>query len=387
LGLASVLRTPHFENPGKEDMMEPQSANRIFGLDVMRAAAIVMVLIGHCAWIFPGSGVYTAILSLLSFMGVEIFFVLSGFLIGRILYRQFMAGFDFASVKKFLRRRWFRTLPNYFLILLVNIGVALLVGSPANGLWRYFLFLQNFASPLGPFFTESWSLSIEEFAYVVLPLSMLLGFSLSKPRNKSLFFLTVILALIAVFIGAKLYYHFKLSRADIDYWNLALKSVVVYRLDAIFIGVLAGWICDNFPVSWSRMRYAGLSAGFAMTLFFTFGVGWLGLFIETHPFFWNVVYLPLASVSVALFLPMLSRWRSASRAFVKPVTFISLVSYSIYLLHYSIVLQIMQNFVDTGALSLSLRLFFTACYLAITVLLSYFLYRFYEKPMTDRREA
>ncbi|HEU0136653.1 MAG TPA: acyltransferase family protein, partial [Flavobacterium sp.] len=64
-----------------------KDSNRIFGLDFMRATAIMMVLIGHCAWIFPASeGVIMQLLAMSGYLGVEIFFVLSGFLIGNILY-------------------------------------------------------------------------------------------------------------------------------------------------------------------------------------------------------------------------------------------------------------------------------------------------------------
>ncbi len=369
-------------------MASSRNRNRIFGLDLMRALAIFMVLVGHCSWIFPqNNDVFSALMALSGFMGVEVFFVLSGFLIGRIIYRQFTeADFNFASVAYFLKRRWFRTFPNYFLILMVNLIIVFFMGYSIEGLWKYFFFLQNFAAPMLPFFTESWSLSVEEFAYLVLPLSLLLVFTLFNPKNKSRQFFSVTLLLIAAFIVSKFFYNVHTSNTTIDQWNMALKPVVVYRLDSIFIGVLAGWIYMNYRNFWKKTKIFWALLGIVMMGFYTFGVGRFQLTILNYPFFWNVVYLPLVSVSVAFFLPLLSEWKTEESILGRAVTFISIISYSIYLLHYGVVLQTLKHFVDTPELSPGLAVLFTAGYISITILLSAVLYRFYEKPMMDKRE-
>jgi peptidoglycan/LPS O-acetylase OafA/YrhL len=369
------------------DPSDVKSQKRIFGLDLMRATAILLVLAGHCSWIFrENDSIFTALIALAGFLGVEIFFVLSGFLIGRIIYRQFTErDFGREAVFYFLKRRWFRTLPNYFLILMVNMIIAFFVGFSVDGLWQYFFFLQNFAWPMKPFFTESWSLSVEEFAYVVLPFSLLAAFALLRPKNKSRQFLVVTVLLTLTFIGTKFLYNANTQNTTIDQWNVALKSVVVYRLDSIFIGVLAGWIYMNHHDFWQRTKYLWAMLGTLMIGFYTFGVGLLGLFIDPYPFFWNVIYLPLASVSVAFFLPVLSEWNKARSAIARCITFISLISYSIYLLHYGVVLQTMKHMVDTENLSALSAVVFTTLYVAITIFLSWVLYRFYEKPIMDKR--
>lgn len=105
--------------------------------------------------------------------GVELFFVLSGFLIGGILIRTFVGAdtFTFSAVKNFWIRRWFRTLPNYWLVLTITIIVykvkALDCGYSA--VLDYF-FLQNVWHYFQPiFYVESWSLSVEEWFYLTLP--------------------------------------------------------------------------------------------------------------------------------------------------------------------------------------------------------------------------
>ncbi|RZJ31551.1 MAG: acyltransferase [Flavobacterium sp.] len=370
-------------------MEQSNSRSRIFGLDLMRAAAIILVLFGHCAWIFPKSNTaFTALMALSGFLGVEVFFVLSGFLIGRIIYREFVKGdFTIRSVMHFLRRRWFRTFPNYFLILIVNILIAFYIGYSIDGLWKYFFFVQNFASPMLPFFTESWSLSVEELAYFLLPFALLAAFSVAKPKDRSLRFLTVTLLLIATFIITKVVYNSHHLVTTLEEWNLAVKSVVIFRLDSIFIGVLCAWIYENYRNFWKKTQMFWMFCGMTMIGFYTFGVGRFQIGIERFPFFWNVIYLPLSSLTVAFFLPMLSEWKTEKSFIRKPVTFISLISYSVYLVHYGIVLQLLKQFVDTESLPFLHGALFTAAYLAITIVLSYLLYRFYEKPMMDRRET
>lgn len=216
--------------------MENKST-RIYGLDLTRAIAILLVLISHTSYIFKESS--NPILDLFGFQGVEIFFVLSGFLIGNILLKIInSASFSFSDITYFWVRRWFRTLPLYFLILLVNIGIAYFVGYEiTDNLWVYFVFLQNFSSEHILFFPESWSLSVEEYAYIFAPITLFIGSVFFK--NKQKLFLLITILLIFVFTFSKVFYHIKYMNhpSSLDFWNLNLKAVVIYRLDAIYYGL------------------------------------------------------------------------------------------------------------------------------------------------------
>src|SRR5690606_23169927 len=98
----------------------------------------------------------------------------------------------FPQLLHFWKRRWFRTLPNYFLVLLVSLFVYrnTLSGIPVH---HYFFFLQNFTSEIPRFFVESWSLSIEEWFYLLLPFPFLL---LHKTKNKRGLLLFLLIAII-----------------------------------------------------------------------------------------------------------------------------------------------------------------------------------------------
>jgi peptidoglycan/LPS O-acetylase OafA/YrhL len=141
--------------------LNPDYENRVFGLDLMRALAIIFVVMGHGSMLEKANTNFPWI-PLID--GVELFFVLSGFLIGGILLKIFQSkdSFGLKTIGNFWVRRWFRTLPNYYLILIINIivvyfGILKQDYSAIN--WKFFLFLQNFSGSFTGFFWESWSLS------------------------------------------------------------------------------------------------------------------------------------------------------------------------------------------------------------------------------------
>lgn len=367
--------------------MADNITQRVFGLDLMRAMAITMVLCSHILWIYnPNDGIIRQLFALFGFLGVEFFFVLSGFLIGRILYKIFMQDeFTIKSALGFLKRRWFRTLPNYFLVLLINIIITMSLGYSIPKLELYFVFLQNGFLKMPTFFPESWSLSVEEWAYIILPVSLLLFSICFKPKNKNKFFLIITLLLIVLIIFFKVQYHFRTPATNLDEWNVSLKSVMIYRLDAIFIGVLSAWLSINYEKNWSKYKFTSAFVGGLIMLFMYFGMGFLQILPATYPFVWNVIYLPLASLSIAFFVPFFSQLETSVGVIKKPVEFISKISYSIYLLHYSVILQLLMLIVNKNNMSLIQLHFITVLYLFVTVVMSYIFYRFYEKPIMDLR--
>lgn len=130
---------------------EVDNPKRVFSLDVLRAIAILLVLICHLISRVGGKENSTAYY--FGTLGVEIFFVLSGFLIGGIIIKIFRESekFKLKDVKGFWIRRWFRTLPNYYLILIISIIIysvyyqGFILKDLSN--LKYFIFLQNLTSP------------------------------------------------------------------------------------------------------------------------------------------------------------------------------------------------------------------------------------------------
>uniref|UniRef100_UPI0030D7C919 acyltransferase family protein n=1 Tax=uncultured Planktosalinus sp. TaxID=1810935 RepID=UPI0030D7C919 len=319
---------------------------------------------------------------------VEIFFVLSGFLIGRILFRIFTKDeFKSRDLNYFLIRRWFRTLPNYYLALLINIAIVAYFGREyPETLWKYFFFLQNANEGMDLFFTESWSLPIEEFAYIICPFLFYLAMLFKWKIPKEKVFLLITLVIISFFNITKLIYNHYTPVSDMTYWNINLKAVVIYRIDAIYYGVFAAYISMIKSHHWKSKKELALIIGFIGFLLFHFLIGLNNLSIQEYPFMWNVIYLPFCSICIAFSLPFLSQWKSAPINILKPITVISLISYSMYLLHYSIILQLMRYFVPIENLEIGEKQLFVIIYLLLTIILSLLLYRIYEKPMMDLRD-
>ena len=147
---------------------------RLPALDALRALAIAWVVIRHLlsAGLLPWK-LTLATLLWVGNAGVDLFFVLSGFLIGRIVYRE-LESTGSLNVTQFWRRRWLRTLPAYFASL-AFIRLSDLVLDDTfewDRLWTYLVFLQTYASRLTRF-NWSWSLCVEEHFYLLLPLLVL----------------------------------------------------------------------------------------------------------------------------------------------------------------------------------------------------------------------
>lgn len=362
---------------------------RIFGLDIMRAIAILLVVASHAVWIFPNTkNLATDLMSIAGVLGVEIFFVLSGFLIGRIIYQLFIVSeFNFNDVSYFWVRRWFRTLPNYYLILFFNVLLALFLGtSLPDNLWQYAFFIQNFAWEMPLFFGESWSLPIEEFAYIIGPLLLYLVLFLKLKINKSRLFLGITSLIVLCFFLTKIVYNLNHPKTDMMFWNVNLKAVIIYRIDAIYYGVLAAYISMNKSSFWRRYRFLLIGIGGLLFLILNIIIPAKQVFIESHPFFWNVLYLPINSIAIALALPLLLQIKSAPKFILIPITNISLISYSMYLIHYSVVMQLMKYFFPTEGLAMRSLLIYSMVYLGLTIVLSYLLYLGFERPMTNLRD-
>jgi peptidoglycan/LPS O-acetylase OafA/YrhL len=154
-------------------MIQSASTSRLRGLDLLRAVAILLVLTSHYMGFVSHAPTF-GVVGKVGWAGVDLFFVLSGYLIGNQLLAPAARG-EPLSLKAFFVRRLLRTLPNYYVVLVVY---WLFPGPPLGGSgmaepWRFLTFTQNFGLAYGQTFTHSWSLCIEEQFYVLLPLVVL----------------------------------------------------------------------------------------------------------------------------------------------------------------------------------------------------------------------
>src|SRR3954470_1290301 len=197
---------------------------RKVGLDVVRAVAILLVLAGHFLFAYTES-VSPGLLFVFGALGVEIFFVLSGYLIGGILLGAIKANGNVVTpglIGNFWYRRWMRTIPNYLLFL----AVYALIERPGFGVRRYaayLLFAQNLRRPMPNFFIVSWSLTVEEWFYITLPVLIFVLYRVTGRQVRGAF-LGAVAVLLLTPLAVRLYL------APGRQWDLWARKVVVMRL-------------------------------------------------------------------------------------------------------------------------------------------------------------
>jgi len=363
--------------------------NRYPGLDLARSIAISLVVFSHSLWI---SNYYPSLISWLmrlsGTIGVEIFFVISGFLIGKIVLKLIQKDdYSLRDVFVFLKRRWFRTLPNYYLALFINLilWIAIYKEIPEK-LFLYFFYLQNITTTSPAFFRIAWSLAVEQFCYIVGPISLFFLIKWFPKQDKGKLF--VIMSLLIILIFGLIRYYFNQTHIihNLSDWNEKLRKVTIYRLDAIYYGFIAFYVVRNYTISDTLKRLC-FNIGLTILLTLHIFIFALGINVEEFPFFFNVLFLPLNSIAICLLLPFLTALQFRSMLFTKWITLISVISYSIYLLHYTIILHLFKVFFPSDHLvGLSLGLY-TVTYWIITFIFSYLLYKYFESPMTRLREV
>src|SRR5262245_44482110 len=172
------------------------ATSRVFGLDFTRALAISLVLFTHASFFLAPLKPNFEPLFMVGYLGVDLFFALSGFLIGGILIDSATPGVGW--VGRFWVRRWLRTLPNYYLFMLINIAIFVWVEGQWPPALSYVFFVQNLAWSHPRFFPEAWSLALEEVFYLLAPLAMLVFLPLLHQRWQTVLVLAAALALALV---------------------------------------------------------------------------------------------------------------------------------------------------------------------------------------------
>lgn len=348
---------------------------RIFGLDLLRALAAVIVVYSHADDLLDAHWPRDPGASALD--GVDLFFVLSGFLIGGMLIRSGEAtGIPlWRRILDFWQRRWLRTLPNYYLFLIINLALLYLGWAPGSlhvNVLAYFVFLQNLIVPLDLFFWESWSLAVEEWFYLLFPLLLA---ALAWQRWPKWTFLAATVLMISVPIALR---YPAVESIDTPFMlGLLVRRVVVLRLDAIGYGVLMAWLFHYLPQILVRWRL----------LFFMIGlVTWsiaAWQYNKNELTYQGTTFLVLSCASMACLLPAMAGWQSGGR-WMAVVGFMSRISFALYLVHMpvrALYLELMPG----RSVELSLLLY--AGYWILCIVLSALVYRYWELPFMALREG
>lgn len=338
----------------------------------MRAAAISLVVVSH-ALIWLRRFKVCHVFSLLGgYFGVELFFVLSGFLIGGILFRWLTKPESTTTLMTFWRRRWFRTLPNYFLFLGINSLLYLyLFPNLRPPFFSYLFFWQNIAWTPPEFFNESWSLAIEEWFYLLVPLALASAAWLSPGRFRNNSFVIIIFGIVIVTLARSIY-----VALEQPMWLNGVRQIVIYRLDACMFGVLAAWVKCFHRDLWQLPRPA--LPAIAMSIFALITA--LALSLPEDSAFLHIAGFPLTSLAGFLLLPALDSWRSSNRLGSDLIVCLSKWSYSLYFVNLPIFTLLLKRY------HYNAPWFCIVIFLGLSITSAALCYRFYEKPMMNLRD-
>jgi len=250
-----LLNFRNLRTDGLPSSEGPNWSKRIPALDGLRGLAILMVLMRHTVFdLRSNSKLLSPFLTAgtLTWSGVDLFFVLSGFLIGGILVDVKLSANYF---KTFYIRRAYRIFPLYFLTIgLVLLKYLLFHLLRGGAWWAYFTLTQNCWYAGIPALYATWSLCVEEQFYLTIP------FLIHKVRRSELVAALIAVALAAPLLRTLLYYRFPHGEA----FSYMLTPC---RADALCLGVLSAVLVRD-PRGWRWLLTKRASLKGALIVFF-----------------------------------------------------------------------------------------------------------------------
>jgi peptidoglycan/LPS O-acetylase OafA/YrhL len=370
------------------------ASTRNIGLDYLRSLAILIVLANHAllGFFISTSKVkfegFTASLSASTVISIEWLFVLSGFLIGAMMIRSFEKNASFLQcARDFWLRRWFRTIPNYYLFVFVNLLLVTLGLADGKFEYKYFAFSQNLAwiETAPHFFGESWSLALDEWFYLTMPI--LLGVLSLVIKSRKIAFISASCVLILAPMLGRI---FHTTPVEFFQWDAEIRRITIYHLDATGWGVLAASINKWFPNWWRSGVKNKAMYGFASMLVGVFLVTGLlnPVYMNQYLYdFANAFSITLMAGGTFLIIPWLTSWRMPELSLNWVVEKISLFSYSIYLVHFPLIFIFKYLFTMDLSTSPLQMMMIVGGWLFSIMALSAVIFHLFEKPVADLRES
>ena len=307
--------------------------NRCHGLDTLRSAAIILVFMFHCF----GASHNTILRSMgaqVGWVGVDLFFVLSGYLIANQIFLSFIHREQF-SLKTFYFRRFIRTLPNYLFILGLYFAVPFFSEQPlTTPLWKFLTFTQNFGLSFSGF-SHAWSLCIEEQFYLFLPIAALL---IAYKSNVRIGWMLVSFILVAGIVLRGSLWSMYIQHAQENQMHIYMTKIYYFsfcRLDGLVLGVSIAMLRNFHQEIWTYITKKG-------NWIMAFGL--IGCYVTFYPLPNHIGlmqttfdYLLRAISLAALTLAALSSNTLLHRTKIPGAMTLSTWSYAIYLTHKQII--------------------------------------------------
>jgi len=307
---------------------------RLRELDFLRGIAILLVLFRHqTVFAYP---------RIVGWIGVDLFFVLSGFLVSGLLFKEYQR-FGNIQPKRFLIRRGFKIYPIYFLFYTPYLLLMLYAGDVnVKGLLSDLFFVQNYLWGWGYAYMASWSLAVEEHFYFGLALALWFIFNVmgSQPRQQA--FLTKLAPYTGWILAALLLFHLLLRLIsntlfpDAYIRNFTMTHL---RMDSLLTGVLLAWFYffnrQVLQVFYQKNRqFLFVIALVCLSWVPFFDPVLTSFFVKTFGF--SLLNISFGIVLLAFLMePNLNHWlnRVFNTHLVNSISAIGFCSYSIYVIH------------------------------------------------------
>jgi peptidoglycan/LPS O-acetylase OafA/YrhL len=314
--------------------------NRSRPLDLLRAAAILLVLGAHLI-IYPKSNLFlhavTIVCNKTGWIGVDLFFVLSGFLISGLLFSEYDQ-FKHISFKRFFIRRGFKIYPSFYMFTFACLLYFIITKKPVGikSCLPWLFYLQDYIRPstsyLGKFFWgHTWSLAVEEQFYLFLPLLLILLYKVNHTRKQPFWHIPAIFIITGA--ACLILRIWAIKTNSIDPYTFPVASFHL-RMDALLFGVLISYFYHyyfyEFEKAARRFKYALVGIGLILLLL----VPWLQWPIN------NSIGYSLAYLGSGLILAGSMGQSIKTNIFTKMLSGIGRYSYSIYLWHFPIAMSV-----------------------------------------------
>jgi Predicted acyltransferases len=303
--------------------------HRLPGLDLLRAIAIVWVMLFH-SFIVGGLGPDFAWLSRYGWAGVDIFFVLSGFLIGTQVLRPLQRG-EPLSFGAFYGRRAWRILPAFAVVLALYVWFPVLREVPGlQPWWQFATFTLNLlADTRNQAFSHAWSLCVEEHFYLVFPL--LAWWLTRRPSTSGFVSVCVAVVVLGVALRTTVWLHDTAMNPPRNWFLEDIYYPTWMRLDGLLMGITLAALRVYRPSAWARLQVRSnvvLLGGLGVSCFA------LWLFRDRTGLLANALGWPLLSFGFGLLVfAGADRQSLLGRCRLPGAGWIAGISYSLYLSH------------------------------------------------------
>jgi peptidoglycan/LPS O-acetylase OafA/YrhL len=365
--------------------MQPEvSGKKYAGLDHLRALAITLVFLCHYRMFNHPEWVNN--IGEFGWIGVDLFFVLSGFLIAGQLFSEIRQQKPL-QIKVFYLKRFFRIIPAYLFVLTLYFTVPSFKETEGLApLWKYLTFTQNFGLDLSSerAFSHAWSLCIEEQFYLLLPFVVLFFAGSAKPGRAFYLVLALFIGGFAVRIYSWLHFIAPVREQD-GLWFIWYKWIyypTYTRLDGLLAGICIAGVFQFRPQLKERITKHGNKF---LLLSIVLLAGAYFLYEDASTFAASVFGYPLIAIAFgAMVIAALSPSCFLYRAGARFTGIIATLSYSIYLSHKGVV-HVTQYWISKWGFQIDENWMMLICIIS-TILAGFLMHHIIEKPFLKLRD-